>query len=60
MAHVLNTADGGIFETCQDRFDEPVETIDCLSLSPGLYAANAVAASPNPQPRDDILYKDLV
>jgi len=40
--------------------DEPVETIDWLSLSLRWHVAYIVAASPNPQPRDDILYKDSV
>jgi len=40
--------------------DEPVETIDWLSLSLRWHVAYIVAASPNPQPRDDVLYKDSV
>jgi hypothetical protein len=45
----------------QDRCcDEPVETIDSLSLSLRWYLAYIVDASPNPQPRDDVLYKDSV
>jgi len=38
--------------------DEPVKTIDWLSLSPRWQKAYIVAASPNPQPHDDILYND--
>jgi len=40
--------------------DEPVETIDWLSLSLRWHIAYIVAASPNPQPRNDVLYKDSV
>jgi len=40
--------------------DEPVETIDWLSLSLRWHVAYLVAASPNPKPRDDVLYKDSV
>jgi len=41
-------------------YDEPIEMIDWLSLSLKWHVAYIVAASPNPKPRDDILYKDLV
>jgi len=40
--------------------DEPVETIDWLSLSLRWHVAYIVAASPNPMPRDELLYKDSV
>ena len=40
--------------------DEPVETIDWLSLSLRWHVAYIVGASPNPWPRDDLLYKDSV
>jgi len=38
--------------------DQPVETIGWLSLSLRWHVADIVAASPDPQPRDDVLYKD--
>jgi len=40
--------------------DEPVKTIDSLSLSLRWHVAYIVTASPNPQPPDDVLDKDLV
>jgi len=40
--------------------DEPVETIDWLSLSLSWHVAYIVAASPNPQPRDDVLHKGSI
>jgi len=40
--------------------DEPVKTIDWLSLSLRWHVAYIVAPSPNPKPRDDVLYKDSV
>jgi len=40
--------------------DEPVETIDWLSLSLRWHIPYILATSPNPQPSDDVLYKDSV
>jgi hypothetical protein len=40
-------------------YDKPVKTIDWLSLSLRWHVASIVAASPNPQPSDDVLYKRL-
>jgi len=40
--------------------DVPVKTIDWLDLSLRWHVAYIVAASPNPQPREDVLYKDSV
>jgi len=45
---------------CHVCCDEPVETIDWLSLSLRWHVAYIVANSPNPQPRDDVLNKDSV
>jgi len=39
---------------------KPVEAIDWLSLSRRWHVAYIVAASPNPQPQVDVLYKDLI
>jgi len=41
-------------------FDEPVRTIDWLCPSLRCHVGYVVAASCNPQPRDDILYKHSV
>jgi hypothetical protein len=41
-------------------FDEPVEMIDQLSVRPTWHVAYLLAARPNPQPYDDIIYKDSV